>query len=1146
MIPRFTIWNGSEWLDITDDVRVTEDQVITGGRPDEGTNADPGSLSLKLNNGVSAITGAVGRYSPRNPESDLYGVIGRNTPLRMEVRGTEPSLLIGGIGSRARVTSASALNVSGDLDVQIDVSLDALPAQWDDDPFSGFDPWEPAATELVGRYGVSGSHMWRLMISSTGAPYLVWSVDGTNDVTVAATEALPYVSGQRFALRATLDANNGASGHTVTFYTAPTISGPWVQLGQPVVTAGTTSINTSGTADLHVGDISGAISSLQPSGHIFAARVLSGIGGTAVADVDFTAQTVGADAFTDAAGRDWLLIADAAITDYYRRFHGEVSSWPSRWDVSGVDVYVPLTAAGILRRLGQGQKALQSTLRRRIPAYDPLAYWPMEEDAGTRQNRRAGTPIDGAQYMATSGLDWAADTTLPGSSPLPKLADGAYLNGRIPKPDGSFTSWAVEFVYFMPTAPASTRSLFWVSATGTVRLWQVLYGPPAGGDLTCRIIGTDGDGTEIVNVLVSLGDDVLNTWVRQRLTLTQSGGSVDWQLRWLKIGSSAGVVSNSYSGSIGRPTAFKSPESYHADMAGISIGHVSAWAPADNASTAYNFADHGFSDESASDRLRRLAEEEGLPLSVVGSSDDTAAMGPQRPATLLELLQECADTDGGILTERRETLGLQYRPRATRYNQVPRLALDYAQGHIAPPLDPQDDDLATRNDVTVTSPGGSSARAVLREGALSVRQPPNGVGVYDTSVSRNLERDGDLEPHANWLLHLGTFDGIRYPALTLDMANSAMEGFRDELLSVQPGDRITIANPPEWMPPDTIDLFVDGYRETINEFDWLVEFNCSPAGPWVVGEVAQADPADDGAPVRADTDGSRLVVDIDSDDTELAVHSYEGPAWVTSSGPAPTDDGDDLPFDITVGGEAMTVSDIQPYLWDTFTRSVTDGWGSTPSAVSLSWLLAGGATAERDVSGTQGTVNLPDTTSPRFQYLNVVLADSEVLTAVTVPALATGGSLRAGILLRISGANYYQFRANFTTTGAVGLDIVNSGSVIEAVSSLGRPYTAGSKWWLRCRIDDQTIVGKAWLDGTSEPGWQITETVTGSTIATGLPGVSAARASGNTNASPTLAFDDFTLVTPQRFAVQRSVNGIEKSHNAGDDVRLADPSIVAL
>src|SRR5690554_5374573 len=49
-----------------------------------GNVADPGSMTLMLNNGESSVQpGVVGRYSPKNPRSDLYGKIGRNTPIRV-------------------------------------------------------------------------------------------------------------------------------------------------------------------------------------------------------------------------------------------------------------------------------------------------------------------------------------------------------------------------------------------------------------------------------------------------------------------------------------------------------------------------------------------------------------------------------------------------------------------------------------------------------------------------------------------------------------------------------------------------------------------------------------------------------------------------------------------------------------------------------------------------------------------------------------------------------------------------------------------------------------------------------------------------------------------------------------------------------
>ncbi|WP_344014192.1 hypothetical protein, partial [Nocardiopsis exhalans] len=106
------------------------------------------------------------------------------------------------------------------------------------------------------------------------------------------------------------------------------------------------------------------------------------------------------------------------------RFTGEVTSWPVRWDLSDSDVWVPLSAAGILRRLGQGAKPLRSPLRRTIPTHFPVAYWPLEDGADAT---RAVSPVEGVDPVRVSGMDMAADSTLNSSGPLPTLGETARM-----------------------------------------------------------------------------------------------------------------------------------------------------------------------------------------------------------------------------------------------------------------------------------------------------------------------------------------------------------------------------------------------------------------------------------------------------------------------------------------------------------------------------------------------------------------------------------------------------------------------------------------------------------------------------------------------------------------------------------------------
>lgn len=75
------------WVDISADV--TDDGVtITRGQPNEGSStAAPSSMTVTLMN-------PAGKYSPRNPRSPLYGLIGRGTPIRVIVKpaGLPPSI----------------------------------------------------------------------------------------------------------------------------------------------------------------------------------------------------------------------------------------------------------------------------------------------------------------------------------------------------------------------------------------------------------------------------------------------------------------------------------------------------------------------------------------------------------------------------------------------------------------------------------------------------------------------------------------------------------------------------------------------------------------------------------------------------------------------------------------------------------------------------------------------------------------------------------------------------------------------------------------------------------------------------------------------------------------------------------------------
>ena len=332
-----------------------------------------------------------------------------------------------------------------------------------------------------------------------------------------------------------------------------------------------------------------------------------------------------------------------------------------------------------------------------------------------------------------------------------------------------------------------------------------------------------------------------------------------------------------------------------ADVGDLAVGHVAVLdqiIPVGDLGAELN----AFDGEPAGLRIYRLCREEGITFRAVGDLQATAFMGRQLPQTLLALLREGADADGGILHEPRDVLGLRYRTRESLYNQPTVLALDYAAAHLSG-IVPVDDDQQTRNDITATRTDGSSFRAAQASGPLSVAPPPAGVGSYDENVTLNLQADSQVPDAAGWLLYLGTIDEARYPELKLDLARAPFVANPALAATVQQlniGDRVTVANPPAWLPPDAITQLAQGFTETLNAFTHRVDINCSPQRPW--SQIARYN---DGVS-RYSSDGSTLTADVSPSATSLSVATVGTRLWTH-------DDGD---FAIRVGGEVMTVTAV--------------------------------------------------------------------------------------------------------------------------------------------------------------------------------------------------------------------------------------------
>ncbi|GAA5119134.1 hypothetical protein [Haloechinothrix salitolerans] len=871
---RTELFYDDAWNAITTDVRQNPPITINWGRKNEAAKVSPSKCTLTLEN-------KDGTYSTRHPLSPLYGKLQRNTPVRVRLGSKDVALapLPGIDGSYLSAPDTASLDITGDIDIRMDIEPDT---------------WRPDVRMHLAakwRFVDDAQRSWELHVTPSGALELLWTEDGNNSTgtTVTSTAAIAEDAG-RVPFRITLDVDNGASGNDVKFYTADTFAdlgggASETQLGATVTNSGTTSIH-SGTADLTFGAVhdgglfDGADGALGATVHAFELR--DGIAGTLVADLDVSTADAGDTTFTDTQGNVWSLNGVAALTDTSVRFAGEVAKWPPKWDLSGADVRVPIEAAGMLRRLGQGEKPLNSSLFRDLSNKDnvPL-YWPLETGSDTTIFPAA---TGGGNLRIFGDVSPGAFSDLDASDALPTFNAGS-VRGSVDTYSPELDQRLMAVISVPENGVSADGHLLEAVTNGSAHQWIISIS--TSGSLRLRV--WDGDGASLHDsgfVSFELNGKSGLLW----LSWETNGSDIDWSVGFLEVGEDvAGFIDGTLTGEDYDRLTWLRAGTYTNDLGGLAIGHLSLlngnihgafWDTASSSLRAW-------SGETAGDRIVRLCGEEGIPLRVIGDMSDTAAMGPQRIDTLLNLLDEAAKVDMGILVDDRDAIRLLYRARSDLYNQDVALSLDYAGGEVASTLEPVPDDQLTRNDVTVKRPKGGSYRAVLATGPMSVAA----VGLYDTAPEINVASDNQLADQAHWRLHLGTVDEPRYPQIVADL--TATPSKVDAATSVFVGDRVQVTNPPSWEPPDTIDQLAQGGTEKLTPHRHTIGLNCSPASPWSVVVVGTT---------KVDTAGSELDADISDSATSMDVRTTVGEDWTT--------DAAQFPLDVELGGEEMTISGI--------------------------------------------------------------------------------------------------------------------------------------------------------------------------------------------------------------------------------------------
>lgn len=1094
----------SGWTDITSDVYQRDPIQITRGRANEATAVAPSSCSMTLNN-------RNGTYSPRNPVGPYYGSLGRNTPVRVAIRTAKDAF--------GRTVS----NGWGSADVGGAWSISGTAADF-------------AVGSGVATHTIGSATSFRLS-------YLAGQLYRDADVSVTVSVPFSNVTGGNIE-----PANLVVGGLSTTDYFMATVK----VTSAEVVTVGITHYDgTVVVADTTVTGLTFTGQQLkvrfQLDGQTLRAKVWAAASAEPYAwNVEARSNAL----FARAAG--WVGVRSGlgsgntntpAVFSYdafevrSNRFHGEVSNWPTQWDTSGNDVYTQVEAAGILRRIGQGQSPTKSPLFRAYTTTSPalLGYWPVED--GTDSTEIA-SGIGGEPMQLKGGsTQFASNTSFIGSAPIAK-SNACQWSADF---GGAANTGDIQVVFLMEIPEAGETdqdALFRVNSSGTAAFWDLTYGTLNGGSIELRVYD---QGRVLIHSSGFGLSDLNGTPLQFSLQLEQDGADVDYALFTLAPGGSSGpgffgtVTSRTVGACLGVMA------NQYRQCIGTAFGHIAVRnyvASIFSVSTQLN----AYRGETSRARIQRMCTENGVSFSEYSDGVTRSALvGAQARATMMELINESVAVDMGSLTENRNILGLSYRLRASHYNQDAVQTLDYAAGHLAPPFRPVEDDQALRNDVTVTRKDGSSYQVQQLTGPLAVTEPSSGVGAgrYDTDVTLNLAYDSQAPDAASWLVHMGTVDEARYPAIKVNLAKLAKVAptLEFDALMVNLDDRIVIENPKVTvLAPEDISQIVRGYTEEIRALEHDITYQCTPASPYNVVVL------DDDALGKIDTDTSELVGAATSTATQLLVSDFPGPGW--------TSDAAEMPIPIMVGGEEMSVTAISA-IAPSFVGSsaAVSGNNASLNPTHPAGLQVGDLklifTSIRN-SGT-GFVAFPAGWEQILGAGNIALLWKVHESGDVAPTITfVNGAANADTIAQMAA-----FRGVSPTVFSNNLAQLNASAQNIAYPAVTVPCFNAVVIYLGWKQDDWTSV--ATIGSATEIGepsstagddagmvWDYRIQTTPANIAAGSFTVTGGASAISRGAVVVLEGN------AQRMTVTRSVNGVTKSHAIGTKVSLARPAAIAL
>ncbi len=214
---------------------------------------------------------------------------------------------------------------------------------------------------------------------------------------------------------------------------------------------------------------------------------------------------------------------------------------------------------------------------------------------------------------------------------------------------------------------------------------------------------------------------------------------------------------------------------------------------------------------------------------------------------------------------------------------------------------------------------------------------------------------------------------------------------------------------------------------------------------------------------------------------------------------------------------------------DTYNRTDQTNWGTASNGQS--WTYIAGTSGNSSIAGNEGQIGTTQFDDTVLRIGSGVSASIDALVKIRI------GGGNGGLVWRLQDADNY-YRAVQEDGGTLYLQVRSGGSFNTITSTGIGGWSTASYWWMHVTMSGNAITVTVWLDGTSEPGPQISTTDATITSAGGYGVASVAYTTGQVNSFDDLTITDGSTTTTGTRTVPNSVVLLQTSARSVPDTAV--------